>query len=220
MSYSSRLISNVRSLFGCGRVLFACLFFAIPLINLSLAGRIPHDLGDVYFKTPPLNVQGATDQTRPAVFKNLRGEISLPAISDEDRAFIRKLGTVEPMVVCAFAFFMCRWLWQLCRNVENGEIFSSPNLKLVRRVGVLLIVEAFVSQALGIWKIGAVATYVRDRVAFTGLEVLAPSSGSVLWHPHVLEPNINQIIIGALVLCLAEVFRQGLKLKQDAELTV
>lgn len=220
MSYSSRLISNVRALFGCGRVLFACLFFAFPLITLSLAGRIPQDLGVVYFKSPPVKVQGSDSFTRPARFQNLRGEISVPAITDQDRSFIRRIGTIESIVICAFGFLTCHWLWQLCRNVERGDIFSTTNLKLVRRLGGLLIVETIVDQTLGSWKVGAVAAFVRDRVSFTGLEVVAPTSGLFLFQPDSTELNINQIIIGVLVLCLAEVFRQGLKLKQESELTV
>ena len=144
----------------------------------------------------------------------------MPAIIDEDRSFVRRIGIIEPMAICSFAFLTCRWLWQLCRQVEQGEIFSSTSLKLVQRLGALLIVEAFAAQALTLWKVGAVATYVRDRVSFGGLEVVAPSSGSILFHPAAMGPNLNQIIIGALVLCLAEVFRQGLRLKQEADLTV
>jgi hypothetical protein len=220
MQYSSRLISNVRALFGIGRVLFACLLFAIPLMTFTIGGRIPQDLGVVYFKNPALKLKGATEQTRPPMLENLRAEISLPALTAEDRSIVRRIGLIDTMVVVVFAFLTCHWLWQLCRNVENGEVFSSTNLKLVRRMGALLIVEAVVLFGVNLWKVGVVATYVRDRVSFAGLELLTPTSGPLLLHPEVLEPNINQIIIGALVLCLAEVFRQGLKLKQEAELTV
>jgi hypothetical protein len=220
MSYSSRLIANARALFGCGRVLFACTFFAVPLINLTLVGRIPQKLGPTYFKIPPAKVEGATAQTPPAVLRNLHGELSVVAVTDEERSFQRRIGVLPPMVLLGFAFLVCHWMWQLCRNVEQGEIFSPGNLRLVRRIGVLLIVEAVVTFAIKTWTIGAVASHVRDRVSFVGLDVVAPSSSGVLLHPHAIHFDLNQIVIGLLVLCLAEVFRQGLQLKQESELTV
>ncbi|MES2693914.1 MAG: DUF2975 domain-containing protein [Verrucomicrobiota bacterium] len=220
MKYSSKLISNVRALFGLGRVLCACLFVAIPILHFAFAERLPQDLGLVYFKTPALQVKGATAQTHPATIENLCAEVSVPPITDEDRGFLRKVGVLWPMVTFGLIFLFCQWMWQLCRNVERGDVFSSTNLKLVRRMGALVIVEALLAAAFNLWKLGAVAAYVRDRVSFAGLEVVASPADAFLFHPAALHIDLDQIVIGLVILGLTEVFRQGLQLKQEADLTV
>jgi hypothetical protein len=113
-------------------------------------------------------------------------------------------------------------MWRLCRNVENGEIFSMGNLQLVRRLGWLLIADAVAGFAVQLWTARYVASYINANLSFRGLQVASPNSADFLssMAPTSADLAISQIIYGLLVLCLTEVFRQGVKLKQEADLTV
>jgi hypothetical protein len=197
----------------------ACLLVAYPLLTFSLVDKVPHDVGEVFFKVPTVHVQGAAEGARPAILRNLRGDLSLTAPTAADQQFQWRTAVLKVMVELAVAFLVCHWMWRLCRHVENGDIFTPTNLMLVRRLGALLIIDALVGFGLGVWTANQLSQYIYDRVSFPGLE-LVPPSYSILVHARTAGLEINQIITGLLVLCLVEVFRQGLKLKHEADLTV
>jgi hypothetical protein len=73
-----------------------------------------------------------------------------------------------------------------------------------------------------LWTARYVASYINANLSFRGLQVASPNSTDFLssMAPTSADLAISQIIYGLLVLCLTEVFRQGVKLKQEADLTV
>lgn len=221
MSYSPRLISNLRALFGCGRVLTFCLLIGYPLLSVFLGGKALANLGEIHFRNPAAKLTGATASGpgQEPLLRELRGQISLPLNRPEDQTVHLFVSVLPATVSIALSFLACQWLWQLCRNVENHEVFTSSNMKLIRYIGLLLVIETFARVALSLATAGYVANFVSDRVTVTGLDILAPS-GFTLFYPEAIDFNLTQLITGLLVLCLAEIFRQGLKLKQESELTV
>ncbi len=221
MSYSSRLLSNLRALFGIGRTLAACFLVAHPVIVLFLGDKVPMPVGEIYFKSPAVSVRGESDAIKNPAGKvtELRGKLSLRPVSTSQSSFHRALSLLPMMVGIAFALLVCHWMWGLCRNVENGEIFSANNLKLVRWLGILLVIEPLVLGVLGIWNAQLLAEYARENISVGGLQSELPMA-KLFFGSGSGGFDIGAIVIGLLVLCLAEVFRQGLLLKQDAELTV
>jgi hypothetical protein len=221
MNYSSRLLSNLRALFGIGRTFAACFLVAYPAIVLFLGDKVPMPVGEIYFKSPTVSVRGESDAIKNPAAKliELRGKLSLRPVSTSHSSFHRALSLLPMMVGLGFGLLVCQWMWRLCRNVEKGEIFSANNLKLVRWLGILLVIEPLVLGVLAIWNAHLLADYARENISVGGLETTMPmaklfaGSGSTGF-------DVGSIVIGLLVLCLAEVFRQGLLLKQEAELTV
>jgi hypothetical protein len=218
MSYFPRLISNLRALFGCGRVLFFGAIVLYPFMLLLSIGSAPLALGEVFFRVPEVKLQRPLESgTRPPVFSHLRGDLSLPAITPEDRSFQRIVG-FSSMLPLILGFLICHWMWRLCRNVENGEIFNAANLRLVRWVGIALVVDAIGGFIVEQWTTAYVAGYIQHYVSFSGLELIKGNS-QFLWVKGMTF-DVDQLITGLLVLCLAEVFRTGLELKRETDLTV
>ncbi len=122
-----------------------------------------------------------------------------------------------------FSAVLFELLRRLFRNVGRGESFTKDTVRLVQGIGGLLIGFSFVlSFAEGLFA-HAVFTYFADHAVIT-------ISGSVLRLPaphYVALPHGGgfpfgspMFFSGLLVLALSEVFRQGLALKTENELTV
>lgn len=221
MKPSSRLLRSLRLLFAIGQVLIVCFFVIFSATTLLFSEEVAMPLADIYFTDPAVSVRGAADtaENPAAELTDVRGLLSLRAITSDDRSLHLLISLLPSLLVLVIAFALCRLMWRLCRNVENGEIFSLGNLKLVRWLGIVVIIDAVAGAVLGSWIACALADYVRTRISVAGLEILSPVPVMTLIEEHV-GMHLGSLVMGLLVLCLAEVFRQGLKLKQDADLTV
>ena len=140
MKPTSNLITNVRRLFALGRGITVLCAVMIPILIFIQRPDITHDLGEVSFKSPARVAKNTADGTnRNVEIENLRGNLSLQLVTPAERTLHRTVWSVTFGVGLILAFFGCHWICRLCRNVENGEVFSDGNLKLVRRFGWLLI---------------------------------------------------------------------------------
>lgn len=141
--------------------------------------------------------------------------------SDEIRAFDRRVSIPNLIVTYVFWFVVAHLLWSLCRNIEQRHIFTEKNLELIRMLGAVIILAAIVQPIVRSWADTQVAEFVTRHASFDGLTVLRPAGEALFRRPfNFFGIQIYQLITGVLVLLLAEVFRQGLVLKQDADLTV
>ncbi|MGH6873136.1 MAG: DUF2975 domain-containing protein [Rhizomicrobium sp.] len=114
-------------------------------------------------------------------------------------------------------------LRRLFRNVGRGESFTPQSVRLVQIVGGALIVFAVVTGVIKVWYTRMVFAYLlqHTEIAISGTPVRLPHVGSEPMHlGHWLPFGDSVFWSGLLVLALAEVFRQGLALKRDADLTV
>ena len=113
-------------------------------------------------------------------------------------------------------------LRRLFRNVGRGDSFSPGTIRLVQMVAALLIVSsfvlAFVQDLLG----AAVISYLTQHAVITvsGTQLHLPASHFQMFPRHHLPFNSGLFFAGLLVLALSEVFRQGLALKKESELTI
>jgi hypothetical protein len=134
-----------------------------------------------------------------------------------------------PLIPLRIVFFIVVFelLRRLFRNVGRGESFTQPTLRLVQILGVSLLVYSLVSAFVEVWFVHAMYSYVAQNALIT-------ISGSPVHLPlHLSQSHGMQITIGndfpfgtpiffsgLLVLALSEVFRQGLVLKRENDLTV
>ena len=134
-----------------------------------------------------------------------------------------------PLILLRIVFFIVVFelLRRLFRNVGRGESFTQPTLRLVQILGVSLLVYSLVSAFVEVWFVHAMYSYVAQNALIT-------ISGSPVHLPlHLSQSHGMQITIGndfpfgtpiffsgLLVLALSEVFRQGLVLKRENDLTV
>lgn len=222
MKYSSRLISNVRALFGFVRGLTVVTLVLLPIIAFLPGSYL--NFPNLPLKTPTLVVKNTipSEPERRIQIEDLSGRLKFTPATPEDRQLRRVIALVPGMAGLLFTFGVAHVLWRVCRNVEHGEIFSLRNVKLLRNLGVLLIIYSVTSVVIELWVGSHVLQYMRDHFSFNSLEL--PSAGpwwvNLKASTPLISINMNQLVIGLLVLCLAEVFRQGLKLQQEAALTV
>lgn len=127
-----------------------------------------------------------------------------------------------PLLLIDALFFTALFevLRRLFRNVERGESFTPQSVRLVQIVGGALIVFSLVSAAGESWFAHAMYAYLSQhtQIAISGTPVhLPPAADHVPW----FRIRLNWAFFsGLLVLALAEVFRQGLALQNENDLTV
>jgi hypothetical protein len=113
-------------------------------------------------------------------------------------------------------------LRRLFRNVGRGESFTTQSVSLVQIAGGVLIALAFVSAAGENLFAQAVFNYLMQHagIAVSGAPLRLPQPGHMVHFGSWLPFGRTTFWCGLLVLALAEVFRQGLALQRDSDLTV
>lgn len=117
-------------------------------------------------------------------------------------------------------------LWRLCQAGERGDIFSPANPGYVRWYGILSVAAPFIEMGVRAWERVSVAHQLEGRVSVAGLQVLPGSLARSWWdqmaatYPTPYGFDWSSFFTGILALALAEVFRRGLALKQENDLTV
>ena len=130
-----------------------------------------------------------------------------------------------PLILLRIVFFIVVFdlLRRLFRNVGRGESFTQPTLRLVQILGVSLLVYSLVSAIAEAWFVHAMYTYLvqNAQITISGSPVHLPLSHNVQISTGNEFPFGTPIFFsGLLVLALSEVFRQGLVLKRENDLTV
>ncbi len=128
-----------------------------------------------------------------------------------------------PLLLIHAVFFTALFelLRRLFRNVGRGDSFTPQSVRLVQIVGGVLIVFSLVS-AIGESQFAyAMWAYLTEhtQIAISGTSVRLPPAENRLFLGRF--PFDSPVFYcGLLVLALAEVFRQGLALQRESDLTV
>jgi len=130
-----------------------------------------------------------------------------------------------PLVLISMVFLVVLFdlLRRLFRNVGRGESFTRQSVYLVQIVGGSLIVYSIASAFAERWFADVMLTYLAEHavvtVSGTPLHLPAPG-GMAMLHYNGFPFHSPVFFSGLLVLALSEVFRQGLALKNENDLTV
>jgi hypothetical protein len=113
-------------------------------------------------------------------------------------------------------------LRRLFRNVGSGQSFTTQSVRLVQIVGGSLIVFSLVTAIAESWFAYAMYGYLAQhaQVAISGTPVQLPPAQRPPLLGNGFPLHRPALFAGLLVLALAEVFRQGLALQRDNDLTV
>jgi hypothetical protein len=144
---------------------------------------------------------------------------------DEPAAAVEVFKAYGLPVLLVYALFLAalfELLRRLFRNVGRGESFTAQSVRLVQIVGGSLLVYALVSAIAESWLAYAMYGHLVEhtQIAISGTPIQLPPAQrppALGFHsPFSSAPFLT----GLLVLALAEVFRQGLALQRDNDLTV
>jgi len=99
-------------------------------------------------------------------------------------------------------------LRRMLRSAKQREVFTSANIRNVQMVGFLVIAFGVLKPAAGAWLASRMIAFVAQHAA-TGNAIF-----DTYWQGDV------SMALGLLIVALAEVFRQGLILKEENQLTI
>ena len=130
-----------------------------------------------------------------------------------------------PVVLLTLLYFIMLFglMHRLFNNVGRGESFTSQNVRIVQIIGFSLLIFSLVSAFTEGWFQYAVLDYLSHHAVFqvsgTAFRLPQPSSFTISTASN--SPfGSPMFFTGLLVLALSEVFRQGLFLKNENDLTV
>jgi hypothetical protein len=134
---------------------------------------------------------------------------------------IKDNGLPVALLATIFLAILFDLLRRLFKNVGRGESFTRQTVLLVQLVGATLLVYSVVSAFAEHWFVQSIYSYIVDHAAVkvSGATVQLPHIKRFGWLPHS-QGGSPIFFSGLLVLALSEVFRQGLALKTENELTV
>jgi len=166
-----------------------------------------------------LAAHGSDSDLSASLFK---GTISL-FVTQANGLFeeLKHKGLIVALIDTIFLVVLLDLLRRLFRNVGRGESFTRQTVQLVQLVGASMIVLSIVSYWAENWFAQSVYFYLAEHatIVISGATIHLPHThGFVMPRPGNGGSPI--FFSGLLVLALSEVFRQGLALKAENDLTV
>jgi Protein of unknown function (DUF2975) len=134
---------------------------------------------------------------------------------------LKRYGLPLLLIYAVFFAALFELLRRLFRNVGRGDSFTPQSVRLVQIVGGALIVFSLISAVGESWFAHAMYAYLTEhtQIAVSGTSVHLPPAETTQLIAR-LPFGSPVFLSGLLVLALAEVFRQGLALQRESDLTV
>ena len=228
-----RLLRVVFSWLRILTVILAVFWMLTLTYNTWIQKRVGHDarlmasVGEISLPAAPGAVGLSSDTATPGslLLHSLRGTLQVD-LASQDAALTSALrrAIIPPMAALViFSYILFTALRNVCANLERGDVFTEENMRLVRRIGTNLIIYSLVGAGLEIWTSHVLGVYFNQHVVLTGSIQPAIRQRRAALHfmlPAGLVTAQGGLLIGALVLVVAEAFRQGLNLKTENDLTV
>lgn len=135
---------------------------------------------------------------------------------------LKRYGLPLMLVHAVFFALLFDLLRRLFRNVERGDSFTQQSVRFVQIIGGSLIVFSLASAFAERFFLQETLAYIVQHTAISvsGTAVHIPPPSGRMFSAHGFPFHSPVFFCGLLVLALAEVFRQGLALKGENDLTV
>lgn len=208
------------ALMGMTLVVGAVILFLI--VNPSVFyGHETVQIGPVMLAPAPGAMTLKSDTGETISIDKLSASVSMKPSAGEGLAkLVTRRALPLALVYIAFFAFLFDMLRRLFRNVARAESFTDHNVRLVRLIGYSILVFSIAAAVAEGWVERSFVEYLQQHTSVASL------------HMHVIQARNFQIdsaelpfqwswfLSGLLVLALSEVFRQGLALRKDSELTI
>ena len=136
---------------------------------------------------------------------------------------VKHYGLPVALISVLFCLVLFELLRRLFRNVVRGESFTRETVRLVQILGVSLLAYSVVSALAAGWFQYEVYSFLTKHATIwiSGTPTRLPYSDAFSFSSGSGSPVGSPVFFsGLLVLALSEVFRQGLVLKRENDLTV
>jgi len=175
-------------------------------------------------QTAPVEYRGTTNDS--VMVTNLRADVLVSRAESSSRllTFLRwrsATGSLLLGLTCAIFSLMRR----LFDHVKKGEAFSSQSVRLIRLMGwscfVYAAAASILNSALDWWIAGDLRQHLMIKDLNTGFLSADTEDGFNIFFSQLhLKLDLTTVLIGLIAIALAEVFRQGMLMKEESELTV
>jgi hypothetical protein len=227
-SFLPKLFRWVFTIFGVLSGIAVVAVIAVMIVDPSLpaGAHFGPVKGEVLGQSAEFALHAATDGTSEPVFsaKAFNGSVTMIVEKAGGMvALLKRYGLPLILINALFLAALFELLRRLFRNVGRGDSFTPQSVHLVQAVGMLLLVFSVVSGLAENWFAWAAYDYFSQhtQIVVSGTPVrLPPAADHPLWFGDKSVFGHPVFFSGLLVLALAEVFRQGLALKRDNDLTV
>ena len=202
----------------------ACLIVVI-MVNPTLprGARFGPVQGEILGQSATLELQpDVSGQGEPTLSAHaFNGNVSMTV----DKAsgaieLLKRYGLPLLLIHAVFFTALFELLRRLFLNVGRGDSFTPQSVRLVQIVGGALIVFSLITAVGESWFAHGMYAYLAEhtQIAISGTSVSLPPAGNM----QLLRIPLGSPVLwsGLLVLALAEVFRQGLALQRESDLTV
>lgn len=208
----------------CGIAAFAIVVVMIVDPSLPAGAHFGPERGEILGQPAEFALQPATGGGSEPVFsaKAFNGNVTMVVDSASGMiALLKRYGLPLILIKTLFLTALFEVLRRLFRNVGRGDSFTPQSVRLVQVVGFLLIGFSVTSALASSWFTWAAYDYfsLHAQIAVSGTPVRLPPAGNHPWFDMGVFAK-PLFFSGLLVLALAEVFRQGLLLKRENDLTV
>ena len=207
--------------------LFA-VFTALAAIALCILWLVDPKLpADAHFGPATVNIMG-----QPGSIALWNSNFMLTALHGNVTLGVQQAGgLIElakhyglPLAILNVLFFTLLFdlLRRLFRNVGRGESFTRQSVRLVQIIGLSLLIFSVASAFAEAWFAHAMYNYLAEHAAVTisGTSLHLPATPHMSISGRGSPFGGSYFFSGLLVLALSEVFRQGLVLKTESDLTV
>ncbi len=134
---------------------------------------------------------------------------SIRVLAKEDFLFSQRLIVVALLAIPSLCWIYCLWqMVRLARCFGRGDILTLGMVSCLHRFGIGLLVMS-IAEAAGI---PMLITYL--------LHIKKIQTVSSLWEYVLASGAVTSLIAAVLVLMVARIFRIGIRLREDAELTI
>jgi Protein of unknown function (DUF2975) len=185
----------------------------ISMFSKKEMGKIPHVNHiipyDSLIKKPVFKV---------GRISNINGLVEISPTNTRDKILL-KIPSWLGMIVQILLIYQ---LFQILRNIKKGIIFSKQNIAKIQIIGILMIglfiVDILTEVIYNVYLISSIthrAKYLSEFYKPLGFQAI--SNFSMNLHKEIVFTNLY---VGLITLILATIFKRGLALQQEQDLTV
>ena len=218
MNNPPKIIKGIRAAFVGFRWLFLVSIVAVIIQFVVGPKTLTATLG-LAPETPAL--AGLQTGDSAVHVDGLKADVTLAVGDNGELRRVAFVSVLPGMLIIACAgLVLCEMVQRLARNLETGELFSDRNLNFLRGIGLVLVISAVLENL-----VTSVGRHVFGQYAAAHLSVPGAKILPIVDHLGIKELSIQTggwavFVLGLLFLLLIQACREGLKLKQETDLTV
>lgn len=169
--------------------------------NTTIAVNFQPELTKILENPEELQVENS-EETLSVVLE--KGAIFVPDSSIPTYFIISEL-LLNVLIMIGFVILVIKFI-KFIININRNKVFEKINVKLLKQIGVILIVMATIQFMGGI---------IADCFVSTLPYILSGYEYSAAW-----DMPWGNVIIGLIALLMAQIWAKGIQLKEEQELTI